>query len=142
MQSSGWQELGVQTGNIPAERKSEEQRETGPWAETTLSPGGQREQREGCWRLASGAMWEVDDSAGMDTEGSRREGPQEESLAQSQIDGQSANKNKTVDKPNSLKYKAAAMVTALPYQLYLQRDSNYWRGQSPHPTPVLVLPCY
>lgn len=46
-------------------------------------------------------MWEVDDSAGMDTEGSRREGPQEESLAQSRIDGQSANKNKTVDKPNS-----------------------------------------
>lgn len=76
-------------------------------------------------------MWEVDDSAGMDTEGSRREGPQEaqeESLAQSRIDGQSANKNKTIDKPNSLKYKAAAMVTALPYQLYLQRDSNSWRG--------------
>lgn len=59
-------------------------------------------------------MWEVDGSAGMDTEGSRREGPQEESLAQSRIDERSANKNKTVDKPNSLKYKAAAMVTALP----------------------------
>lgn len=47
---------------------------------------------------------------------------------------QSANKNITVNKPNILKYKAAATVTALPRQLCLQRDSCSWRGlpQTPY----------
>ena len=63
------------------------------------------------------------------------------SIVQSRIDGQSANKNITVNKPNSLKYKAAATVTALPRQLYLQRDSCSWRVLPRNPISALVLPC-